>query len=173
MCTFIYGTLPKGFAPELIEREFIHFWPVDPADASAVIHPGEQFGRLTRGHCDCDTPLARGARSEARREEHDERRLRKLKAKGWSEHKIEQWMKQVEAAGQAATTRRSQTQQPELAQWSEWLRFAVLQQRAKPLGLLVAWVGETALRAEELRLRDATPERLGALEQRVLYRVVV
>jgi hypothetical protein len=152
-----------------MERDFFRFSRVAPGSAISVLLPGEWFGRLTRRYCDCGTALGAAHRAALRKEEFIERKLDRLRRKGWSGNRVERWLAQVEADAKATAERHAN----EARAWHGWLRHALKDVGIGHIGLLVDDYGgyrneKPTPAVRNVRLRDVDERFLEDLKKGVL-----
>lgn len=99
MCQFLTAVLPSGTDLDRAARSLAPAgMTCQRLDNPNVVglEPGEVWALATAGHCDCGTPIGRGARRDRFDVTGDD--LRKLRRKGWSDAKIERWLAEKEKA---------------------------------------------------------------------------
>ena len=180
MCTFVLGTLPATAPLDALARGYIAFWEVKVVGIAGLLHPGERIGRLTQRHCDCETPIGSAPDRSAERRLQAERSVERLSRKGWSRHKIDRWLEQVQADQHRHVQERSARGKDELREWREWLQQALNTVGVSQVGLLVdfydniegAYIEDKAIPTTvEVGLREVDDAFLEKLAQGVLYRV--
>ena len=132
---------------------------------------GEQYFYTTRDHCDCGTSLGSSSFGD-KRESKLSKQLKTLRRKGWSETKIERWLKDKEKA-------RSNRPKPEsdAAIWVALISEVLESTNAKYVGLLLHFYSgdlndeQIAIsRVETVPRLELSEDRLRAIREDVLYR---
>jgi len=165
MCLFITAVAPKSaMTPAFLDVVARHHFFLDPVDNPFVakrLRPGEAYVSMTRGHCDCGSPLF--TESATRTPAELERRIAKLRRKGWREGKIRSWVESTEPTSERANQGRDVGRA--LADWADFLDEARADPRAY-VGLVGHWykrgpandeleLGDRLIhRVEELRSKD-------------------
>lgn len=152
MCTFNTLLLPASVqlaAVNAIAREALGqtFTPQENVTIErAVAADARSFVRDT----DCDCGMGLAARPDATP---PDRELRKLRAAGWSDAKIQRWVDQ-RAATQQKRHRQHQANRPQAAEWAAFVR-RILDERLAP------WVGlfthdyEGSVKTESIEIAGA------------------
>ena len=104
MCHFITATLPgdadQKQVAEIFARHKLNFEEIENESVRQFLNPGDIYILTTSGHCDCGTVLgSRYREPEPTAEEKAKFRKRdieKLQKKGWSQTKIDRWLKEAE-----------------------------------------------------------------------------
>lgn len=175
MCHFITATLPAGLSSEAVEtiaRNHGRNW-LSASNKYVARHldDGEQYFYTTRGHCDCGTSLG-SSRAGDKDESKLAKQLKKLRRKGWSEAKIDRWLKDKEKA-------RSNRPEPEndAAIWVALIDNVLGSTDAKYVGLLLHFYSgdlndeQIAIsHVETVPRSELTEDRLRAIHEDVLYR---
>lgn len=189
MCTFVLGTFPANAPLERMETrgrgDYFRFSRVAPGSVASVLHPGEWFGRLTSRYCDCETALGTGTDTERAAQGHHEsteRKVGRLRRKGWSRNRIERWAAQVEADEERHAKAKAEKRANEAGEWHGWLRHALEDVGVEHVGILVDdFRGQLddayddnekpTPSTRDVRLRDVDEHFLENLKRGVLYRV--
>ncbi|MCA9579080.1 MAG: hypothetical protein KC668_26810 [Myxococcales bacterium] len=133
MCTFITATLPASAdTPRfraLVQEHGLAFAPLHNAHVSALLTPSERYYRATRAHCDCGSSL-RGPRAEKRLDS----QIAGLRAKGWSESKIDKWRRSKEPG--RPRERGRAVHEPTYDAWVSFLAAALALDEVRHVGLL-------------------------------------
>lgn len=176
MCTLIYATVPKKTDPSKLPTGPVKLVAFTDPEVSSRLPPDEQLCRVTgvpecAGGGHCGTVLGREAlpRGEAAKQR-DLAQLKKLRKKGWSEHKVQAWLKQ-RVAGRRHEPAHLNAGVDELALWRAFLETALGEGKVPFVGLMVYTSGdepELPVRTQDLALTRCD---LTHLEQGVLYRV--
>ena len=176
MCHFITTTLPASLPSEAVEtiaRKHGRNWlSMSNKYVARYLDDGEQYFFTTRGHCDCGTSLGSSIVAE-KDESKQSKQLEKLRRKGWSETKIDRWLKDKEKA-------RSNRREPEndAAIWVALIGEILESTDAKYVGLLLHFYSGdlddeqiVVSRVEDVPLLELSEDRLRSINEDVLYRV--
>ncbi len=144
MCYFITATLPPEADLDAVNAALgpfdRTFTPVDNRSVLDRLPGSYRFGYLTEDICDCGTLIGAGEAGLQPPEPFrpNARKVERLRAKGWSETKIERWIAtKAEGWTKAAELRRSGNES--LERWAASIR-ACLDTGATPsFGLLKHW----------------------------------
>jgi hypothetical protein len=132
---------------------------------------GERLFGTTPGHCDCGTALGKAGLASGRTFE-PSHEAAKLRRKGWSGARIERAVAQAQAARERRVESDEQEAE-ELARWRGFVAAALDSGLTDSVGLMWADgnVGDGYCLAgrENLRVGDATDERLSHLAPHFLY----
>ena len=94
MCVYITATVsaaaPVDDMRRLARANGIGWAPLEPSGFDKHLRPDERYFLTTKGHCDCHTQL--GALNSEPRLRDPRKRRNKLKRKGWSDSKIDEWI---------------------------------------------------------------------------------
>lgn len=170
MCTFIYATVPAVTDLARLPSTGVRLGATEDPFIVPKLQPGEVLC-WPRGIPDCGaggfcgTVLGScapaGGRTRAQEEAAQAKRLRK---RGWGEHKVQAWLAQKREACTSSTG-------GELALWTGFLRAALEDARLAYVGLMVFTAGSE----HRLPTRSETVQReacdLTLLEYGVLYRI--
>ena len=157
MCHYITATFPGDARLEaiaaLLDRHALGFERIDNPHVRGQLRPGDVQVSTTRKMCDCGTMLASRSRPEVE-ERTLEREVRKLRAKGWSEARIERWLAEKAMAADRAVRERGSMadgHEPEVERWLAVISEALNAGYARRFGLLVHWYSG-GLESERLQL---------------------
>lgn len=179
MCHFITATLAPASLLETarsIAQQHGRAWEsLENPHVTPQLRSGEAYFLTTRKHCDCGTSLG-SRRSAGEPEPSHERRIEKLRGRGWSEARIQRWLREKrEAERRRATALREPSE--DSASWATFLRTVLDEPRVESVGLLLHWYA-TSPASERIRLArhetvDVTaiePAFLERIEEDILYR---
>jgi hypothetical protein len=148
------------------------FEVLDNPKLQAQLRAGERYLAQVGGTCDCGTWLGADPRGE-RLTNAVHRAAEERRRKGWSQSKIERWMKEKHAADQPAQHRRDE---PEArAPWLDVVDTAIAAGGARSFGLILHWYGgsidteEFPLSRLDLSADELTTGTLRAMREDVLY----
>jgi len=175
----------RGLSP-LIRKYHLDFSSVPNEHVLAQLKPGETYHRLTRAACDCGTALgslAFGTEGRGRTDGNLERKMKKLRDKGWSQAKIERWLSQHEKAddrrrkaADEATLRLREGGMFTARRWIEVLAELVSSGYASSVGLLIHWYSGTVegeriviTKRQPVSLAKVNAEFMMNMEHDVLY----
>jgi hypothetical protein len=171
MCTTIQVAVPAETAWELGRRLLSHgdVEPIGEID-------GQPMLLVSDGRCECGTALGSGS-SPAEWDEasygHDVKRLRK---RGWSEHKIARWLETKRSSHAKLERLAHEHADGPAAQpvdgWLEWLENALGPGAVGQVGLRVCHGDESWSAATPhvtRRIADVGPADLRAMEESTLY----
>jgi hypothetical protein len=101
MCTFILATCDKNAKEELLRKTLnlrnFAFKPIAQPPKEWKVEPEQKWRLATGFYCDCGTVIGiRRSESHKLNEKNLERKLIKLKQKGWSESRIKRWLEDRE-----------------------------------------------------------------------------
>ncbi|MEZ4328444.1 MAG: hypothetical protein R3B40_24695 [Polyangiales bacterium] len=133
MCTFITATLPASAdTPRfraLVQEHGLAFAPLHNAHVSALLTPSERYYRATRAQCDCRCSLPGPPHRRPLNAQ-----VAALRAKGWSESKIDKWRRSKEPGPPRETVRAAH--EPSYDTWVGFLTAALALDEVRHVGLL-------------------------------------
>ena len=184
MCYFITTTLPTGSdieAAASIARQYGRIWePLNNPFIAPQLDPGEEHFTTTSSHCDCGTKIGLCTRPAAGRNERAaERKISRLRHKGWSNAKIERWLSEKRATEKRREKKGLEVSGVTLIEaWEDLLRTLVTQLPIAYVGLLLHWYyGDlqseriNILRRVSVPVSNLNPTFLLEIEEDVLYRI--
>jgi hypothetical protein len=124
MCHYITAVFPRdadlGAVRSVLDRHKFGFGRIYNSHVQAQLRPGDVQILTTRKRCDCGTPLA----SESRHDKgtaHSDTVLRKLRARDWSEARIQRWLAEKAVAAENAARIADERRAEETRQVQRWL----------------------------------------------------
>ena len=170
MCTFIYATVPSVADLARLPPTGVRLRPIEDAYVVPKLRSGEVLC-WPSGIPDCGaggfcgTVLGSCAPSGGRtQQEAEAAQVKRLRKKGWGEHKVQAWLAQKREAATSSTG-------GELALWTGFLKAALEDARLDHVGLMVFAAGSDP----SLPTRSETVQHeacdLTLLEHGVLYRI--
>jgi hypothetical protein len=184
VCYFITTTLPAGSnieAAASIARQYGRIWePLNNPFIIPQLEPGEEHFTTTSSHCDCGTQIGLRTRPAAGRNERAaERKISRLRHKGWSNAKIERWLSEKRATEKKRKKRASEVSGVTLiGAWEDLLRTLIAQLQISYVGLLLHWYSGglqseriNILRRVSVPVSNLNPTFLLEIEEDVLYRI--
>jgi len=178
MCHFITAVLPvadpSSHFRRLVAEHRLLFEPTTNPSVEAQLHAGEHYFRATGHWCDCGTGLGAGAESTDERAL--EKRVAKLRHRGWGKAKIARWLEQ-QASNERRLSRKRQSgaNTPTAEEWHRFLYGVLAPGGIARVGLLLHMYSGDFL-TEEIRfsreavpLSKLTPELLRGIREDVLY----
>ena len=189
MCHFITATLPAKTdvkrAADIFARHKLRFETIENETVRKHLEVGDLYILTTTGHCDCGTVLGSQYRepepTSEQKEQFRKRDIEKLKKKGWSQSKIDRWIKEAEL------TEEKEKRSVELAHEygvrfaSDWVAFIqdILNSRvADRIGLLVhSYSGGLGARIpiagkKQVNLKELNENVLLQMSEDVIYEFV-
>jgi len=178
MCHFITAVLPvadpSSHFQRLVTEHRLRFEPTENPSVEAQLHPGEHYFRATPHMCDCGTGLGAGAESADGRTL--EKRVAKLRRKGWGPAKITRWLEQHESNERSrARKRRTGADTPSADEWHRFLHAVLASGGVPRIGLLLHLYSGDLVEEQicfsraAVPLSKLTPELLHGIEEDVLY----
>lgn len=173
MCRFLTTAfaLRSGESPTDLTRDRppLDLWAVSNPTVQRHVFTTESYFRATRRHCDCDSAV--GSRLKAlERKERLKRDAEKRRGKGWSEQKIERWLRDKRAA-----VDRPEEERGELASLKAFLRHVASTRSSGVAILLHMYSGALDepfdFESEQVDVEAVTDDWLGRLREDVLYRI--
>ena len=147
-------------------------WP-DPQPARDVVVLG------TGGMCDCGVTIGSAAPARHARW-HEERSVRELRKRGWSEAKVARSLAQGAEARQRREERKQAMAVARVEEWVTFLKGAPARARVRAIGLFYREDGRTLsakflkeARRERISLGTLEPLTLARLDEGVLYDFVL
>lgn len=147
---------------------------------STALQTGESYYFTTRGMCDCGTAIGIANRNDIRLAEPDfVREAKKLRKKGWGEHKIERWLAERKTdydrkRDEAIATNRDSPFG--VQNWVDFIRQTIESGAASSIGLLLHWYSRglederiSIKRRDSFHISELTNERLLQVEEDVIY----
>jgi DNA-binding transcriptional MerR regulator len=179
MCIVIMVLLPDSARVDEIRTIFRHHGrPLDAEDNAYLtrqLHPTVRFYKSRGGYCDCDTGLGKGRWNAVSPAPDEQRKIERLRRKGWSENKIARALEQHAQADARDSThqkRHVQEARDDVAHWQALLTD-VLQSHATPyIGLLLHMHGDDRFTLTGLTHygpEGLTPETLLDIEEDIVY----
>jgi hypothetical protein len=176
MCTLIYATVPSAADLARLPSTGVRLGPTEDPFVVPKLRPGEVLcwpGGIPDCGAGgfCGTVLGACAPAGGRtREEEEAAATKRLRKKGWGEHKIQAWLAQKSEVRVFSVMQRHEAV-GELALWTGFVRAALEDARLAYVGLMVFTAGsEHKLpTGSESVQREACD--LTLLEQGVLYRI--
>jgi hypothetical protein len=182
MCWF----LTTGFAPPpnrtleqlAVGRPPLDFSVIHNPSVESCLRPGESYFRATSKHCDCDTAL--GTRGRAAGASLDlDKHIRKLRAQGWTERKIQRAVEDKQRTSRAHQRASEEvlSNRIELASWQSLLAEVVGGRRGGS-ALLLIHMYEDGLnerieyQQETVALEEVSDDWLLSMREDVVYRVI-
>lgn len=176
MCTLIYATVPSQADLACLAQLALRLVAAEDAVVAPKLLPGEQLCWVAGApQCAaggfCGTVLGREAHPSGRApKERHEAQAKKLRKKGWSEHKVQTWLAQKSEV-RAPQLPNMNGQVDELALWEQLLRAAIEEAHLRYIGVMVFTAGDEP----SLPVRSEGSARLACdltrLEAGVLYRI--
>lgn len=179
MCHFITAVLPPTVhLGELTAIAHKHHRKLDPLknpSIEACLKPGERYFLTTKGMCDCGTTLGCGARRKQPKPPDLRPRIRKLRAKGWSETKISRWLEDKRRIWKIHAEIESTFDEHWNDDWFFLLAEILDSGFVKYVGLLLHWYsgplsGRIRLSGRKpIELRERGVRCLAQIEEDILY----
>jgi hypothetical protein len=172
MCHLITGTFPASANLDSLRPVLAahgrDFRPYESAEFATQLPKGTSYGFLSQGMCDCGTVLGRGAPADD--EKGADRKVRKLRAKGWGDVKIQRWIEEKRRGREHARQLRLQDEAKELAAWLGLIRDCLSSGHTAYIGIIKQWGGgQACARREAVRPEQLTAEFLLGMAENVLY----
>lgn len=186
MCHFITATLPKDAdlkkSKEIFKSHHLRFKEIENVSVREHLEKGDFYILTTKRMCDCGTDLASQKESylldNANFQRHNDKSIEKLKAKGWSEAKIQRWQKEIkldaekdrreEELSHGYSTKRAED-------WTKFIQEILASKAAKRIGILVhQYSGRLdnqikILDKETIKIKNLTPQFLVEMNEDVIY----
>ncbi len=190
MCEFITATLPKdaelALCREIFDRHKLGFEEIENFSVRESLETGDYYISTTRGRCDCGTVLGSEAEGDkpdsAETAKYEIAAIEKLEKKGWSQARIERWLKERRLANDKDKRGQAAGHESRLVFASDWIEFItdiLTSNAASRLGLLVrSYTGSLSERVVlkgKLRasLEELTPTILLRMEDDTIYEFVL
>lgn len=184
MCYFVTAVLPFDVKPE-DHADLLHEYtkwlaPVDNASVLRHVGAGARDYVLGTNMCDCDTCVGVLGRPQSDEGDAVDRKVEKLRRKGWSEAKIRRWLDQRQenkAKKHRIHEQAMKRHEEEAAGWVRFIKRFVAATGVQYFGLLLHWYDGPLYdrihirRVETRRLRALTPVDIMQMEEDVLYRL--
>jgi hypothetical protein len=171
VCNFITGVLDaKAETPgfrALVAKHRLRFQLLANPCITPQLKPGERYYHVTNNHCDCSTSLTWRPKELSLDAD-----IRKVRNKGWSETKIERWVKSKGPRTDQQTRGDRLTKE----QWLEFLSEALSLREVHYVGLMAHFYRKST-DDEDFTIRGRTTTSVRILregmkwEENVLYEV--
>lgn len=186
MCLFITAAIPGDAKVDCVSRIFskhkLAFEKIANEFVLAQLNPNDVYVSTTRGHCDCGSALG-SVRQDGRDDTQNfEDEVVKLRAKRWSEGKIQRWLEQKEQTKEKQLREdeaRITTGIPGANYWHSFISELLLSRCTNKVGLLLHFYkgsveGERVKITTRKRIpvEEITPQQLLEMEYDVLYEFV-
>jgi len=183
MCEFITAILPAeadlNSLTSIVKQHHLDFAPIQNDNVIAQLAPGETYYRTNRSMCDCGTGLGSLA-SLNRKQSHSDRALarkvRKFKASGWSQTKINRWLAQHDETKLNRVRSALDRSTSDAERWLNIISEILDSAKTPSFGLLIHWfTGQLESeriqihRRCKIRIEDASPNVMLRMEYDVLY----
>lgn len=189
MCHFITATLPGEIDPkkavEIFARHKLGFKEIENESVRHHLEPGDIYILTTSGHCDCGTVLGSQYRdpelTDEQKESFRKRDIEKLKKKGWSQAKIDRWLKEAELTADKEKRGEELEHEYGVRFASDWVAFIgdILSSKvASRVGLLVhSYSGGLGARIpiagkKQVNLKELNENVLLRMSEDVIYEFV-
>lgn len=153
----------------------------DDVGARKMFDTDVHYGLTTREHCDCGTVVGSLANEDPESDPEDlkrriDRRIRKLKRKGWSASRIDDWVRAEQIAAEIASKRAGESSVADAEQWVRMMLELVDVSADGRAWLLLHWYsgridreGIKPRRRESVSREKLTTECIMKIEEDVLY----
>jgi len=189
MCDFITATLPANTdakrAAGIFARHKLGFKEIENDSVRKYLEAGDLYILTTRGHCDCGTVIGSHYRdpqpAAEKKEQFLKRDIEKLKKKGWSQAKIDRWLKEAELTADKEKRGEELADEYEARFASDWVAFIqdiLTSKVADRVGLLVhSYSGGLSARIpiagkKQVNLKELNENVLLQMSEDVIYEFV-
>ncbi len=146
MCYFITGCVSKGVdlsrLNEMVgglglDRSFF-FTELKNPFATSQLPNNSSYCSMSRGHCDCGTAIGNATKG-GRTTPPSKAKLKRLRAKGWSDARIERWKNERESALNTKHRPVTPSHDDELKQWWLLMTTALKSGQTQHFGIMKHW----------------------------------
>ncbi|WP_287586672.1 hypothetical protein [Candidatus Borrarchaeum sp.] len=175
MCYYITATLPKGTKIDTLVPIFDNYEmtlsPVNNENVKSQLPFGELYFRPTQGYCDCDTVLGSLDISQKHEALVDSKKVKKLRKKGWSKEKINNWITEKMLKERAKKQKKDKYwpdfRNQQATRWINFLRELLDTGLTFRVGILIHWYNG-GLDSEEIEIKKTQRVNVESINAEVL-----